>query len=251
MSLLNWNCRGLGTPRSVSDLCLMVKEKKPSFVFLIETISTKKCLEMIRIKMGFVGLFVVDPVGRSGGLALFWMEECGLEIYNFSRRHINAILKSSDDNFVWKFTGFYGNPESAKREESWSLLGHLKTHAPVPWLCVGDFNEILTHSEKVGAAIRRESQMDGFRFALEDCQLANLGFSGSRFTWSNHHTNTFFTKERLDRAVANNEWCGRFPVVTVNVLAARTSDHHPIFIQYNDQQIEKNSYKRGFKFEDS
>jgi hypothetical protein len=106
----------------------MVKETKPSFVFLIETISTKKRLEMIRIKMGFVGLFVVDPVGRSGGLALFWMEECGLEIYNFSRRHINAILKSSDDNFVWKFTGFYGNPESAKREESWSLLGHSFIH---------------------------------------------------------------------------------------------------------------------------
>lgn len=25
------------------------------------------------MKLGFDGLFVVDPIGRSGGLALFWM----------------------------------------------------------------------------------------------------------------------------------------------------------------------------------
>lgn len=51
----------------------MVKEKKPNILFLMETISRKQHLEWLRVKLGFDGLFVVDPIGRSGGLALFWM----------------------------------------------------------------------------------------------------------------------------------------------------------------------------------
>lgn len=31
-------------------------------------------MEWIRRKIGFEGLFVVEPEGRSGGLALFWRD---------------------------------------------------------------------------------------------------------------------------------------------------------------------------------
>jgi hypothetical protein len=56
-------------------------------------------MERLRIKLEFSGLFVVGPVGRSGGLALMWKEEREWEIYNFSRRHINAIIKDGDGEF--------------------------------------------------------------------------------------------------------------------------------------------------------
>jgi hypothetical protein len=63
----------------------MVIEKKPNFVFLIETLSKEKTMEKIRCILGFEGLFVVNPVGRSGGLALLWKENYFLEIFNYSR----------------------------------------------------------------------------------------------------------------------------------------------------------------------
>jgi hypothetical protein len=62
----------------------MVKEKKPIFLFLMETISNKRRMEWIRVKLGFAGLFAVDLVGRSGGVALLWREEKKLEIKNYS-----------------------------------------------------------------------------------------------------------------------------------------------------------------------
>ena len=120
----------------------MVREKKPSFLFLMETLSKHKRLEPIRIKLGFVGLFVVDPVGRCKGLALLWKEVEELEIQNYSRRHINAIVKLEEDTHPWKLIGFYGHPNTAKRSESWALLKHLKEFSPIPWLCIGDFNKI-------------------------------------------------------------------------------------------------------------
>jgi hypothetical protein len=48
------------------------------------------------------------------------------------------------------FTGFYGHPDPSRRHESWDLLTHLKGFTPDPWLCVGDFNEVVEQSEKVG-----------------------------------------------------------------------------------------------------
>jgi hypothetical protein len=74
----------------------MVQEKKSNFVFFIETLSKHKHMEKIRCKLGFEGLFVVNPVGRCGGLTLLWKEIFFLEIFNFSRHHINAIIRNED-----------------------------------------------------------------------------------------------------------------------------------------------------------
>lgn len=38
-----------------------------------------------------------------------------------------------------------------------------------PWLCIGDFNEILYQHEKFGGASRAYAQMKSFGQALQDC----------------------------------------------------------------------------------
>ena len=74
-------------------------------------------MEWIRVKLGFASSFVVDSVGWSGGLVLMWKEDCDLVVQNYSRRHINAVVKSPKEGMEWKLTGFYGNPEVARRYE--------------------------------------------------------------------------------------------------------------------------------------
>jgi hypothetical protein len=232
----------------------MVKERRPTFVFLMETISSKQYMEDICKKIGFDRVFVVDPIGRSGGLAFLWNSESTVEVYNYSRRHINIVVKDGDNNPWWKLTGFYGNPVCARRADSWELLKFLSTCHPVPWLCAGDFNEVVTQEEKEGSNLRKESQMTGFREALEVCRLGDLGFSGSPFTWSNRRSDGTFTKERLDRAVANLEWCSLFPSSAVDVLAARTSDHSPVLVSFSSYPRRSQSRGptgSGFKLEAS
>jgi hypothetical protein len=250
MSLISWNCRRLGNPRTVRDLDQMVKEKKPSFLFLMETINDKRLMERLRVKLGFAGLFAIDPVGRSGGLALLWREGKELEIQNYSRRHINAIVRRSDDGPRWKLTCFYGDPDSAKRKEAWALLKHLKTFSPDAWLCVGDFNEITHQGEKTGEARRREGLMTDFRSALEECNLGDLGFIGPRFTWTNKRTDGGLTLVCLDRAVANEGWCELHRRAEVVVLAARASDHNPLLVMFEKTEQWSRGGKRNFKFED-
>ena len=78
------------------------------------------------MKLGFEGLFVVELVGLSGGLALIWNEAHELEIQNYTRRHINALVKHEEIRNWWKLTCFYDHPIMARRHESWSLLELLK-----------------------------------------------------------------------------------------------------------------------------
>lgn len=77
-----------------------------------------------------------------------WKEDANVQIQNYSRRQISAVMNSSKSDKEWRFTGFYGNPEVAKQLESWALLRCLSRMVPNPWLYVGDFNEIISTSKK-------------------------------------------------------------------------------------------------------
>lgn len=100
-------------------------------------------------------MLVVDCVGKSGGLALLWMSNSRVEIQNYSCQHINAKVSSSPTNPPWKLIGFYGHPDPSKRPEAWSLLRYIARMDPSPWICLGDFNEILSLVEKFGGNGRK------------------------------------------------------------------------------------------------
>jgi len=251
MILLSWNCRGLGNPRRVRALHRLVRVKKPKMVFLMETKLMSKKMEAIRIKLGFEGMFVVDCLGRSGGLALMWKSDAQVTIQNFSRGHINAVIKDGDDAKIWKLTGFYGNPDTARRPVSWALLRHLARLSPVPWLCLGDFNEIISAAEKYSSTTRPPNQMRAFKEALEDGGLSDLGFSGPKFTWCNGRSGEEFTRERLDRALANQAWTAIYNVVKVNVLHRCSSDHHPLLVDFSHSQDVRWGKSKLFKYEAS
>ncbi|XP_035544579.1 uncharacterized protein LOC118347976 [Juglans regia] len=98
------------------------------------------------------------------------------------------------------------------------------------WLCMGDFNKILTNVEKFGAANKPISQMESFREALYDCELTDLGYKRSMYTWSNKREGGEFTKERLDRVLGNGDMQMSYSSCLVQVLHVMHFDHNPLFI---------------------
>jgi hypothetical protein len=99
-------------------------------LFLIETKLKNAKLQFLRTKLDFEGMFTVDPVGRSGGLAFFWKDSREVEIINYSLRHIGVKIRLIGTDFQWKFIGFYGRPDRALRTESWQLLAHISSNTP-------------------------------------------------------------------------------------------------------------------------
>jgi len=229
-----------------------VREKKPVLVFLMETKIMQNKSSFLKVKLGFDSVFTVDCKGRSGGLILLWKKEIEVEIQNYSRRHINAVIQCSNEDPKWKFTRFYGHPDANRRREAWSLLRCLPKFSPEPWLCIGDFNAITSCVEKYSSSFRPSSHNFDFQQALADCHLVDLGFHGPKYTWTNGRCgseSSDLTRERLDRAVANAEWSNLFNVTEVFVLACTVSDHNPILLTCsNSQEIKWTNY-RYFRYE--
>ena len=80
----------------------------------------------------------------------------------------------------------------------------------MPWLCAGDFNEIIRAHEKLEGRLRPSKQMGDFRDVLDECGFQDLRFSGNKFTWCNRHGEGHMVWERLDRAVGTVEWMDMF-----------------------------------------
>ncbi|XP_042964718.1 uncharacterized protein LOC122298940 [Carya illinoinensis] len=248
MKILSWNCRGLGNPRTVHSLCFQTKEKDPDLVFLMETKLSQARATKVARKARFERCVAVDAVGRSGGLMLMWKQDVQLELINYSQRHINVLMKNDESNVNWVLTCFYGHPKTNKRREAWQLLQSFNP-SDMGWGIIGDFNEILSHDEKVGGRVRSENQMGLFREVVENCKLFDLGWEGNKYTWCNRHENETFTKERLDRGLANRRWLEAFPDAKVSTMMALCSDQRPILLEWSRGRGERTPFYHHFKYE--
>ncbi|KAL0428131.1 UNVERIFIED_CONTAM: hypothetical protein Slati_2987900 [Sesamum latifolium] len=91
---------------------------------------------------------------------------------SFSCNHIYARVSNWNlEKPCGRFTGFYRGPKTSNRPASWDLLRRVGDLLNFPWICAGDFNAILTDSEKDGSAPTQQRQLRGFREALNDSGL--------------------------------------------------------------------------------
>ncbi|XP_074306381.1 uncharacterized protein LOC141641626 [Silene latifolia] len=201
-------------------------------------------LEKIRNKCGFLSGICISSNGRSGGLG-FWWKDIDAQLLSYDRHHIAMKVVGSDGGTLWKAIGVYRWPEVANRHKTWSMLNALCRNNADPMVLFGDFNEILCDSEKEGGVVRSERQMDAFRSALDECALEDLGFYGNIFTWQRGRGDGTVIRERLDRAVANFEWCQRFPKAVVRNFPLYSSDHSAILIH---EQVEGEQHRQGQRF---
>ncbi|KAL5859559.1 hypothetical protein ACOSQ4_000855 [Xanthoceras sorbifolium] len=230
MKILCWNVRGLGNPRTFRALRARVREDKPEMIFLSETRLNSFGAGNIRVHLGFDGCFVVDRVGTGGGLILLWQISVDVSVRSFNCGHIDCVVSDADGR-KWRFTGFYGEPKQWLREQSWVLLRRLAGLDNLPWLIGGDFNEILRGDEKEGGLARMGSAMDGFREAVDSCNLLDMGFSGSKFTWCNRQFGGNVIWERLDRCFCNIQWRTLFSGAVVVHRDFSGSDHRALVIE--------------------
>ena len=160
----------------------MIQAQGPLIVFLSETWANKEQLESLKVKIKHVGLFYVQTQDRGGRLALFWQQGVQVWVDSFSRFHIDAMVGGGTQE-AWQFTSFYGESHTDDIMEAWNMLRMLHSKPHLPWLCMGDFNEILFSEEKRGGQVRPYCQMQAFKDVLDTCGFMDLCFTRPEFTW--------------------------------------------------------------------
>lgn len=201
MKILCLNCRDCGQPEAVQELRLLVEHHRPGIVFLLETKMSADRSQNLRFRLGFENARGVSYEGLSGGLVLMWRKCTIGHVKSMNKSHIDTWVSNEDlGGFPWRFTGFYGQPKKQLRKESWNLLHFLRCTSNLPWLCAGDFNEVLCEDDHFGSREREEWRMAGFREIVELCCFTDLGFNGLPFTWDNKQKGIGMSKFVLTEA---------------------------------------------------
>lgn len=109
-----------------------------------------------------------------------------------------------------------------------------------PRVCLGHFNEILYHWEKVAKRMAGLFRMTAFGDFLSACNLMDLESNGCAFTWANNQEGQELVKKKLDMTVCNIKW--RVYEAEVFALLAIGLDHSSLLLSLLAEKTERESF---------
>ena len=242
MSIVSWNCQGLGRPQDLTVQRLMEIRQKyfPEVLFLMETMHDRNDLVDIQVWLGYNRVYTVNPVGRSGGLALFWKRLVDVEVFSADKKLVDIGVQLGEKKF--SVSCIYGEPNESKRIWFWEKMSKIGLNRRGPWCMVGDFNAISGNHEKCGGPSRSDSTFECFNDMLKTCKMKEPVSKRDLFTWGGRRGD-HWVRCKLDRCFGNKEWFDMFPRVNQEFLEKRGSDHRPVMVK-----LEKNHGGRKGRF---
>lgn len=233
----------------MDQLADLLRDQKPEILVLLETKVNGTVADEISSHVKFDRMYRMDGDGRRGGIWIFWDPiYVKLDVVHATPQAVHVVIQVLPLPFTWLFTAVYASPTRALRNQFWQELSNISISPNTPWLVAGDFNEILSQEEKHGGRPFNPSKAIYLQNFIQQQQLFDLVFSGSKYTWSNKRDGrTDLIFERIDKAFANSSWLDLFPTSWVMHLPRVTSDHHPLLL--STQRNFRNTNERTFRFE--
>ena len=164
-------------------------------------------------------------------MCILWEDDyLDINLVEISQDFIDGIIYEANGQRSWRFTFVYGNPDFDLRQSQWQRLIMSCVDRNFPWLCFGDFNDILSQTEKEGDRLKEDRKIRSFKHCVDCCNFVELESKGCFYTWENNCFSGKLVKEKLDRALANPAWLMLNQNVSVSALPPVGSDHSPLLI---------------------
>jgi hypothetical protein len=252
LKLVGWNCRGMGKDLDSSTkmeyLARLMNSTSAQITFISEIRTSRYNSSHLNSRFNTAGSFVVPSNGRSGGLWLLWSDEVHVSVKFCNHYMILALVLNRTTNVDFALACIYGDPHHRHTRMIWDhVFNFVNDNLGKPVVCLGDLNNIMCDVDTTSINPNKY-RMRAFNSYVKQCGLFDLGFSGPAYTWTNMRFSSRPIFERLDRCIANAEWCEVYPNTNVFNLPIihSLSDHAPILISTHSQFRRP---KLHFKFE--
>ncbi|XP_074320432.1 uncharacterized protein LOC141657179 [Silene latifolia] len=211
MNILYWNCRGIARPSFRTHLSYLINAHNPTIVILSETrVRSPNSLAIVR-RLPFDSFEILDPVGFTCGIIILWNAgKTTVSLLNKTDQLINVVVQVPNISFLFFLSAVYASPKFRLRKILWSDLINIAASHDLPWVCLGDFNEVTCSTDKIGGRGIKLNRVNLFKSSLDSCNLIDIGFSGPKFTWTNRRRINPIL-ERLDRVWVNQAWMDQYP----------------------------------------
>lgn len=183
MKIISCNCQGAGK-LSFRPHCWVLKlHHNPVSWSLWRVGFLTTGLTVLFRGWGLLHIFKFQLKG-AGGIWLLWNPQVvSVDIIAYSTQTIDATIQFSQSPEYNGFTSSYVSPIPVKKNVYWDSLKERSIDIKMHWPVAGDLNDIRVASEKFGGAPLNMYRTDFFNNRFDACQLIDLGFSGTPFTW--------------------------------------------------------------------
>ncbi|TYI30108.1 hypothetical protein ES332_A05G362000v1 [Gossypium tomentosum] len=229
MKFMCWNCRGLGNPAKLRELKQLLAANNPDLIFLSETKMSANDFCRVQNKFRMQNGLAVNSEGQSGGLALMWRDGMNFSIQNYSKHHIDSLVKLENNKNI-RVTGFYGHANPNLRSSSWDIFRRVGESVREEWIVGGDFNAILNDAEKEDGRRGVRAQMNEFKEVMDELALVDIKPDSGWFTWVNNRSGGGLIKQRIDRFISSGSVAEKFPFISTKVVRQTQSDHDAIIL---------------------
>jgi hypothetical protein len=215
MKFIGWNPQGMGrnlnTSHKMEHLVRLINSTDAQITFISETRNSRYNSSQLNSRFNSAGSFVVPSDGLSGGLWLIWSDEIQVSIKFYNHYLILAVVVHISTKVEFALACVYGDPHHRLTKTIWDhVYNFVLDNLGKPMVCFGDLNEIM-HEVDTNSVNVNKYRMRTFNAYVKQCGLFDLGFSGPAYTWTNKRFSSKPVFQRLDRCLANAEWCGVFP----------------------------------------
>ena len=147
-SILFWNCRGAESKEFLRHAWELIRVHKLDVLIIAEPRISGDSADKVIRKLKFDEYIKVDARYFSGGIWIMWRSTIGeVQIFDRAGQFISVLIKNGN-GLKWALTVVYASPTPSIRELFWKYLIEFEDFDFIPWLLIGDFNQILSSFEK-------------------------------------------------------------------------------------------------------
>ncbi|XP_073046253.1 uncharacterized protein [Primulina eburnea] len=187
----------------------------------------------------FVHYFDLNSKGR---IFVLWNPlKIKVDILRITEQSIHAKVEClvTKRNFCTSFV--YGFNTIVQRRDLWDDLKSFGTLCNLPWIVMGDFNNVLSQHEKKGGLQVKNYETKDFVDCVASLDLLDLQHTGCYFTWSSPSVCS-----KLDRVLVNQAWhSSNFHGLVEFVAPSCISDHALALVSVCEQRKQQS---KPFKF---
>jgi hypothetical protein len=241
--ILSWNTRGLNKAGKAREVGSRLLGLKPHIAVLVETRVKKNKADNIKHKLRLSGKYLDNYSHHENGrIWLHWDDRIvDVRHISSSAQMIHCGLFDTNGVFLYWLTAIYAFNHLEQRKILWKELADIHQSQQGPWCLIGDFNNVLKATDRMGGKIVHESEYVDLASFMETAGLSDMDCIGDCYTWSNKQVDsTIYSK--IDRVLANVDWFQLHLDSTLTIIDPGISDHSVLCLFSN---IPLNSSSQG------
>ena len=240
MIIYSWNIRGMNNPLKQHEVVSLMKKKKMDVCGLLESkMLPARVASMHKLRLKHWQYISNADMAHTARIVVFWNPDTvHVDLLASSAQALHLSITCLISQFQFKATFVYGFNTITARRPLWEELRRWNSNHP--WLVLGDFNSLLSSSDKHNGEAVSSYEVSDFSDCCFDIGLRDANYTGCHYSWSNG-----IVWSKLDRVLINPLWTSLHRSTHVHFdTPGAFSDHSPAAVRL-DPYVQG---RRNFKF---